>query len=157
MAERAITGFHRDEEAHWVAELSCGHTRHVRHRPPWEIRPWVESEEGRAAKLGELLDCSFCDMPSLPEAAQVYKRTPSFDEDSIPRGLREAHSTKAGVWGRIVVEEGRLRYEIFGDAPDVWMLRPGVFGIIAPELEHRVEPVGAVRFHVEFLRMSAAE
>jgi hypothetical protein len=31
-----ITGFHQDEEANWVAELSCGHQQHVRHRPPFK-------------------------------------------------------------------------------------------------------------------------
>jgi hypothetical protein len=56
-----ITGFHRDEEDHWVAELACGHTQHVRHNPPWQSRPWVTTSEGRASKLGQLLDCKKCD------------------------------------------------------------------------------------------------
>ncbi|TDJ51904.1 MAG: DUF3565 domain-containing protein [Nitrospina sp.] len=29
-----ITGFHQDEESHWVTDLACGHTRHFRHHPP---------------------------------------------------------------------------------------------------------------------------
>jgi hypothetical protein len=32
--ERLIVGFRRDEHEEWLAELSCGHTQHVRHRPP---------------------------------------------------------------------------------------------------------------------------
>ena len=32
--ERQVTGFHQDEEGHWVAELECGHNQHVRHDPP---------------------------------------------------------------------------------------------------------------------------
>ncbi len=59
--ERAITGFHQDEENHWVAELECGHTRHVRHDPPWQNRPWVLTEEGRAKFLGQKLGCVKCD------------------------------------------------------------------------------------------------
>ncbi len=152
MAARPITGFHRDEEGDWVADLSCGHTRHVRHRPPFELRPWVESDEGRASMLGVELDCSFCDMPARPSDAEVYRRTPTFDESSVPRGLLEEHTTKADVWGRIVVEEGRLRYEVLEPTPDCWVLRPGVSGVIEPRRKHRVAPVGAVRFHVEFLR-----
>lgn len=35
-----------------------------------------------------------------------YKRTPTFDEHTIPAGLRRDHRTRAGVWGRIVVEAG---------------------------------------------------
>ncbi len=33
-----ITGFHQDEDLHWVADLACGHTQHVRHDPPWQSR-----------------------------------------------------------------------------------------------------------------------
>ena len=56
-----ITGFHQDEEQHWVADLACGHTQHVRHDPPWQSRPWVVTAEGRASKLGQLLNCRKCD------------------------------------------------------------------------------------------------
>jgi hypothetical protein len=55
-----IVGFHQDEERHWVAELECGHTQHVRHDPPWQTRPWVTSEAGRAAFLGQVLMCVEC-------------------------------------------------------------------------------------------------
>jgi Protein of unknown function (DUF3565) len=59
--QQAIVGFHQDEEAHWVAELACGHFQHVRHNPPWIERPWVITEAGRAAVLGSPLDCKKCD------------------------------------------------------------------------------------------------
>lgn len=59
--ERAVTGFHKDEVGDWVAELSCGHGRHVRHNPPWMERPWVTSPEGREEFLGTLLNCKKCD------------------------------------------------------------------------------------------------
>jgi hypothetical protein len=61
--ERGIVGFHQDEEWHWVAELECGHTQHVRHDPPWVNRPWVTSAEGRAGMLGFMLNCRLCDAP----------------------------------------------------------------------------------------------
>lgn len=64
MAEQAITGFHQDEQGDWVADLACGHTQHVRHRPPWELRPWVTTEDGRRAHLGFLLQCRKCDEES---------------------------------------------------------------------------------------------
>jgi hypothetical protein len=57
---RRIIGFHQDIEQHWVADLECGHTQHVRHDPPWQVRPWVTTAEGRAAFLGQLLDCVVC-------------------------------------------------------------------------------------------------
>ncbi len=59
--ERAIIGYHRDEEGDWVAELVCGHAQHVRHKPPWIVREWVTTEEGRAARLGMMLECKLCD------------------------------------------------------------------------------------------------
>jgi hypothetical protein len=59
--KRKITGFHRDEFGDWVAELECGHRQHVRHRPPFELRPWVVSEEGRRGRLGCELNCKICE------------------------------------------------------------------------------------------------
>ena len=56
-----ITGFHKDEENHWVADLGCGHAQHVRHDPPWIDRPWTQTLEGRNSRLGMELDCVRCD------------------------------------------------------------------------------------------------
>lgn len=61
--QRRIIGFHQDEESHWVAELDCGHAQHVRHDPPWTLRPWVVTTEGREAMLGTVLECRRCDEP----------------------------------------------------------------------------------------------
>lgn len=65
VVQRRIIGFHQDEEQHWVADLECGHTQHVRHDPPWQIRPWVLSEKSRAGFIGVTLNCVKCD--ALPE------------------------------------------------------------------------------------------
>ena len=59
--QRTIVGYHRDGRGDWVAELDCGHERHVRHRPPFELRPWVLDAQGRQERLGEPLDCGLCD------------------------------------------------------------------------------------------------
>ena len=61
---RAITGYHQDQEGHWVAELECGHAQHVRHDPPWQVRVWVTTSEGRAEHLGTELECLLCDAPA---------------------------------------------------------------------------------------------
>lgn len=58
---RKVVGFHKDEEGDWVADLECGHTRHVRHNPPWMIREWVTTEKGRRKHLGMELNCKKCD------------------------------------------------------------------------------------------------
>ena len=62
---RRIVGFHQDEERHWVADLECGHGQHVRHDPPMILRPWVLSQEGRAAFLGRELRCVRCADPGI--------------------------------------------------------------------------------------------
>jgi hypothetical protein len=58
---RRIVGYRQDEEGHWVAELDCGHSQHVRHDPPWQVREWVTTPEGRARHLGAELHCRRCD------------------------------------------------------------------------------------------------
>jgi hypothetical protein len=64
MGQQTIVGFHQDDQGDWVADLGCGHTQHVRHRPPWELRPWVTTEEGRRAHLGQILRCVRCEEDS---------------------------------------------------------------------------------------------
>lgn len=59
--QQAIVGFHLDDEGHFVADLACGHTQHVRHDPPWQNRPWVLTEQGRNEKLGVMLECKKCE------------------------------------------------------------------------------------------------
>ena len=94
-----------------------------------------------------------CDRFELPERVVAYQHTPVFTERSIPANLRTKHITTAGVWARITVTEGMLRYRV--DALDIEIdLAPGRPGIVVPELTHSVQPIGAVRFSVEFLRAS---
>jgi uncharacterized protein DUF3565 len=57
---RRIVGFHQDEQGHRVADLECGHTQHVRHDPPWQVRPWVITQSGREGFLGRTLECVKC-------------------------------------------------------------------------------------------------
>lgn len=66
--QRKIVGFHRDEEQHWVAELECGHGQHVRHDPPWQLRPWVLDPASRAQHLGTTLECRLCETAAEEDA-----------------------------------------------------------------------------------------
>lgn len=75
--KQPISGYHKDGENHWVAQLACGHNQHVRHDPPWVNRPWVVTVEGRQSMLGVKLDCRKCDddapadvRPESPEGPQ---------------------------------------------------------------------------------------
>lgn len=67
--QQKIVYFFQDEERHWVAEMSCGHTQHMRHDPPWQNRPWVETEVGRNQWIGTRLVCKDC-----TEQSEVQKK-----------------------------------------------------------------------------------
>lgn len=85
----------------------------------------------------------------LPDGAQPYKRTAIFDEKSMPAGLRRSHNTKEGVWGKIVVLEGVLRLTMLDDG-SVHMLTADMCGVVRPLQAHEAEPMGPVRFYIEF-------
>ncbi|MEC9398371.1 MAG: DUF1971 domain-containing protein, partial [Myxococcota bacterium] len=60
--------------------------------------------------------------------------------------------TRANVWGRLKVLEGRLTYTILEPVEEVHQLLSGESGIIAPEQRHRVALEEGTRFFVEFLK-----
>ncbi|MFP5317342.1 MAG: DUF3565 domain-containing protein [Acidimicrobiia bacterium] len=148
---RAITGFRQDEAGDWVAELACLHRQHVRHQPPFRQAPWVLDGRERAARVGSLLDCPLCDRAELPGELRVVRTTDVWDEATMPAGLRRDHRVAAGTWGRITVEAGRLRFRAATEPPLDTVVEPGSHQPIPPEVVHSVEPLGPVRFVVEFL------
>lgn len=90
-------------------------------------------------------------MAEIPTDAHPYHRTQEFTETTVPHGLQHEHSTKEGVWGRIVVLEGSLIYRVLASDTAV-VLDPSRPGVVEPEVLHRVEVQGPVRFYVEFVR-----
>jgi tellurite resistance-related uncharacterized protein len=91
-------------------------------------------------------------MPKIPSSAAEYKRTATFDATTTPPGLKKGHTTKEGVWGEIVVVEGRVLY-VIEDVEDArFVLHPGLPGSVAPQTKHHVEPEQGARFFVRFLR-----
>ncbi len=91
-------------------------------------------------------------MKEIPVKAQAYKKTPEFNEDTIPAGLLKAHQTKEGTWGKINVSEGELLYRILEPVVEEIVLSPDKFGVVEPTVLHEVTPLGKVSFHVEFFR-----
>jgi tellurite resistance-related uncharacterized protein len=91
----------------------------------------------------------------LPPDVRPYKRTADFTEATVPEGLRRAHDTKPGVWALIHVLEGRLAYRLTDPRRPAGetILTPGADpGVVEPTILHEVEPLGPVRFYVEFHR-----
>ncbi|MGE0812745.1 MAG: DUF1971 domain-containing protein [Vicinamibacterales bacterium] len=93
-------------------------------------------------------------MKTLPGDARAYRRSPTFDETTVPPGLLRHHTTAPGTWARIVVLEGRLRYRILAPVLEEVELTPGSPGIVEPEVPHEVVPAGPVTFYVEFCRVA---
>lgn len=147
-----VIGFHQDDDGVWVADLGCGHCQHVRHNPPWQLREWVTTEAGRSAMLGTTLDCPYCNMAVVPDGVVPYKRTATFTEETVPAALLHDHRMKPGTWAHVVVEEGKLEYTC---DRGTFFLKPGIQGVIEPEVPHHVRLLGRVRFHVVFLRAGA--
>jgi tellurite resistance-related uncharacterized protein len=102
-----------------------------------------------------MTDRATLDAAELPGNLVLVRSTPLFDAASLPKALREDHSTKEGTWGRICILSGQLRYEVRDPrrAFSATILTPQSSpAIIEPTILHRVEPVGAVQFKVEFWR-----
>ncbi len=91
-------------------------------------------------------------MKDFPQDVTAYKKTPEFTEISVPQGLLNDHSTKEGVWGKIVVLEGELEYTIQEPTVEVVTLTPNLNGVVEPTVKHHVKPLGSVIFYVEFYR-----
>ncbi len=85
----------------------------------------------------------------LPAHVRPYKRSAVFDEITMPVGLRRRHCTKPGVWGVIRVVDGRLRYRVLDTGAES-ILDPDHPGVALPEQLHEVEPLGRVKFFIEF-------
>jgi hypothetical protein len=64
VTETTIAGFRQDDVGDWIADLACGHSQHMRHKPPMTFRPWVLTEEGRNARVGAAIECVQCERAS---------------------------------------------------------------------------------------------
>lgn len=88
----------------------------------------------------------------LPDDLIHYSGTGVFDEGTVPTAIISKHSTKAGTWGKLVVLEGQLDYVIAGPPEQRQRICAGEYGVIEPQVVHRVDIVGPVRFRVDFHR-----
>ncbi len=149
--KREIVGFVADDVGDWVALLACRHRQHVRHRPPFREAPWVLVDAEREQRIGTALDCPLCDRCELPADLVVVRTTPTWNERTVPGGLRRNHRVASGVWGRIRVETGSLRFVAQTEPVTDTVVGPGADQPIPPDVEHHVEPSPGVRFAVEFL------
>ncbi|MBL8930409.1 MAG: DUF1971 domain-containing protein [Kineosporiaceae bacterium] len=88
---------------------------------------------------------------ALPPGLEVVRVTPTFDENTVPAGLLAAHQVAAGVWGRLVVLAGTVRF-VFEHDGATHDLTAGDTVAIPPERPHHLELTGPVQLAVEFHR-----
>ena len=90
-----------------------------------------------------------------PSCMQPYSRTKEFTETSVPQTLLNAHMTKGCARALIHVRAAGLAYRI-GDprrpASEAVLTAQTPPGVVEPTILHSVEPLGPVRFYVEFHR-----
>jgi tellurite resistance-related uncharacterized protein len=132
---RQIVGYHQDEAGDWVAELSCLHNQHVRHRPPFLERSWILHEADRA---------------ELPDGLSLLRTAGPWDESAVPAGLRRSHRTSEGTWGMVRVLRGRTVLHLDLDPPLDAVLEAGGARAIPPGVTHDVEAAEPFEMVLEF-------
>jgi tellurite methyltransferase len=148
---RAMTGFRRDDDGDWVAELSCLHSQHIRHDPPFWEAAWIDDDDQRARRVGEPLDCPLCDRAEMPEGLRPKRTTATWDAETMPGALRRDHRVAAGTWGLLEVQHGEVRFRADTSPPIDVLVTADRPQPIPPELDHHVEPSADARFRVTFL------
>ncbi len=144
-------GFQQDPSGDWVAELSCLHSQHLRHNPPFQLRPWVLSDEERAAHRGSNIDCTLCARAELPDGLTVVRTAGPFDAASLPAGLRRDHVVAGGTWGRLQVLEGDVTLTLHLEPPLSFRLHEGEGQAIPPGIPHHLNLDAPVSLTIEFL------
>ncbi|MCA1923617.1 DUF1971 domain-containing protein [Buttiauxella noackiae] len=81
---------------------------------------------------------------TIPANYVHTRATQFFDKSNVPAALLSHHNTKAGVYGRLSVMRGAVKYFGFADAeattPDLELvIEAGCFGISPPQKWHRIE------------------
>ena len=148
---RAIDRFHQDEEGDWVAELSCLHNQHVRHSPPFQERPWVDSEAGRTERLGSPIECPLCDRLELPADLEVVRTAGPFDAKTLPPGLQRSHLVAERTWGVLRVLEGAVVFTMETRPPTINRVSAGEEQPIPPDVPHFVRVDESGRLAIDFL------
>ena len=83
---------------------------------------------------------------------QAYKKTPVFNETTVPKGLLANHSTAKGVWGKICVLAGELILIYEAPSSEAVSLKKGGHGWVNPQQLHRVQCGKNTEFYVEFYK-----
>jgi hemoglobin len=94
--------------------------------------------------------------PTLPVGLIQGRHTPLFDFESLPHPLVESHRTT--VWAELLVQSGSVRFvDLEGESPRDLRIEAGDSVVIAPGVEHQVEPSSDATFFLQFYREPGAD
>jgi tellurite resistance-related uncharacterized protein len=98
----------------------------------------------------------------IPADFVNYKTTFLMNKGNIPKMFLFEHNTKAGVYGKICVEVGEVKFSGFkerrGDIEQEVNIKAGGFAISPPEYWHKVELITEdTEFKVEFYAQQDSE
>jgi len=101
-------------------------------------------------------------MPSIPDDFINYKSTPLFTKTNIPKMFLHLHNTKAGVYGKIIVTKGQLKFFGFAErrseVEQEIILENGESAISPPEYWHKVEFLTEdTEFYVDFYAQKTSD
>ncbi|GEA52697.1 hypothetical protein VIN01S_35010 [Vibrio inusitatus NBRC 102082] len=99
---------------------------------------------------------------TIPHDFINYKKTDIFSKEQIPKMFLFEHNTKAGVYGKINVLTGTLKFTGFterrGDVENETLINAGECLISPPEYWHKVEfMTDDTQFFVEFYAQKDSE
>lgn len=98
----------------------------------------------------------------IPSDFVNYKTTFMMNTENIPKLFLFEHNTKAGVYGKICVKQGELKFSGFkerrGEVEQEIIIKAGGFAISPPEYWHKVEFMSEhTEFEVEFYAQKDSE
>ena len=134
-----------------MAQLSCLHRQHVRHRPPFQDRAWVTSATGREAQVGSAIDCRLCDRAELPDGLRTVRTAGPFSADTLPAGLRRTHRVADGTWGMLRVTQGSVSLSMEIEPPIIRRLAAGDHQPLPPGAPHALSVDGPFQLAIDFL------
>jgi tellurite resistance-related uncharacterized protein len=94
-------------------------------------------------------------MNQIPENFVKYKSTPVFEKSSVPKMFLHLHNTRVGVYGKICVISGTLKFFGFtqrkGYIEQEISIAAGDHAVSPPEYWHKVEFLTEeTKFRVDF-------
>ena len=87
----------------------------------------------------------------IPENFKVYKKTPLYDQDSIPNELSMMHETGDGIWEKLIVVFGSVDY-VDCETGKVTKASPVRSVSVEPHHMHSLHVTGPVELYVEYYK-----